>query len=459
MKYTNENRIVSRIGVAALALHLLLLCMVILSSCTNSNLQEVSTSEASEESSSESSTAFDDLPLEIQESIMYSPSEGFEHVGTRSKQDVFCFAGDIILAERPRVAYDEGGIDAIIDSGIRVLFEKSDLNVANLECAITDEAVDKADKEWTFALPTKYVKAIKESGVQLLTLANNHILDFGTDALLNTIKFLDENDILHIGAGKDIRDANKVYIKEIEGKRYAFIAASAVIPHETWKANENRAGVANGYDTFGICSNINKLKKYVDKVVVYMHWGKELEIRSSEMQKLIGRRLVDAGADLVVGTHAHVVQEIEYYNNVPIVYSLGNFVYGGTMRDMMILKATFDYSRNEKGDLEIRVFPGVANYQKASRYYDENVLKDKIDEINRKNYNCTVDYSGIVHIDNRIDNDIDLTVKPGIFETSANTETIEQSFIVEETNIIEMSEYPIVVPFEITDIVETQVVE
>ena len=147
-----------------------------------------------------------------------------------------------------------------------------------------------------------------------------------------------------------------------------------------------------------ICNRIINLKTKlaVDKVIVYIHWGKELELYSGEMQQTIGRRLVDAGADLVVGTHAHVVQEIEYYNNVPIVYSLGNFVYGGTQRDMIILQATFDYSKNEKGDLKLKVYPGIANYQKAIRYYDEEILKTKIDELNRKNRYCEIDYSGNV---------------------------------------------------------------
>lgn len=428
-----------------------------LSSCVDSVSQDAIEPASVEVTTEETTIAFEELPSEVQESIMYSPDEEFEKVGTREKKDVFCFAGDIILAEKPRIAYDKGGIDAIVDKGIRLLFNNSDFNVANLECAITDEAVSPDDKEWTFALPTKYVKAIKEAGIQLLTLANNHILDFGTDALINTINVLDENDIVHIGAGKDIREAGKIYIKEIEGKRYAFIGASAVIPKESWKATADRAGVANGYDTFEICTRIYKLKKYVDKIIVYIHWGKELEVRSGELQQLIGRRLVDAGADLVVGTHAHVVQEIEYYNNVPIVYSLGNFVYGGTMRDMIILKATFDYSENEKGDLEIKVYPGVANYQKASRYYDEAVLKDKIDEINRKNYNCKIDYSGVVHIENKVDNDIELTVKPGIFETRNNT--ADSSSQSDGLSVVDSNESITIAPFEISDVVGIQVVE
>lgn len=402
MSANYKNRITTRIANTAKLTFILLCILTSLTSCTLTNYKQTTEATTIETTPEESTLAFAELPEEEQESILYSPNEDFKHVGTRDKQDIFCFAGDIILAERPRVAYDKGGIDAIVDKGIRLLFENSDLNIANLECCITDEAVNRAEKEWTFALPTKYVNAIKEAGIKLLTLANNHILDFGTDALLNTIKVLDDNNIFHIGAGENIREASKIYIKEIEGKRYAFISASAVIPHENWKANEDRAGVANGYDTMTICNRIINLKTKlsIDKVIVYMHWGRELEIYSGEMQQTIGRRLVDAGADLVVGTHAHVVQEIEYYNNVPIVYSLGNFVYGGTMRDMIILQATFDYSENEKGDLKIKIYPGVANYQKAIRYYDEEILMRKIDELNRKNRNCVIDYAGNVNITN-----------------------------------------------------------
>ena len=439
MSANHKNRITTRIANVA-KLTLILMCILVgLTSCTLTNYKQTTEATTIETTPEESTLAFADLPEEEQESILYSPSEDFMHVGTREKQDIFCFAGDIILAERPRAAYDKDGIDAIVDKGIRLLFEKSDLSVANLECCITDEAVDKADKEWTFALPTKYVEAIKESGIKLLTLANNHILDFGADALIKTIKVLDDNNIFHIGAGENIREASKIYIKEIEGKRYAFIGASAVIPHESWKANEDRAGVANGYDTMTICNRILNLKTKlaVDKVIVYIHWGKELELYSSEMQKMIGRRLVDAGADLVVGTHAHVVQEIEYYNNVPIVYSLGNFVYGGTQRDMIILKATFDYSENEKGNLKITIYPGVANYQKASRYYDETKLKDKIDELNRKNINCKVDYSGNVNIINKVaEESIEIKVLPGIFPTTESVDIENSSDINNESNNI-----------------------
>ena len=189
-----------------------------------------------------------------------------------------------------------------------------------------------------------------------------------------------------------------------------------------------------------------------------MHWGGELEPVSRELQRLIGKRLVDAGADLVVGTHAHIVQEIEYYNNVPIVYSLGNFIYGGTMRDMILLKATFDYSKNEKGDMSIKIYPGVANYTKVSRYYDPTILNQKITEINIKNRNCTIDASGNVNINEKVDDaKIEHIVKPGIFETTTASEiaSIESNAVV-DTAPFESSSID---PFEIISSAETQIVE
>lgn len=425
-------------------------------SCS-SQIENIENSSDGLESSSEETTVdFESLPEEVKESIEYSPSKDFKKVGTREKKDEFCFVGDIILHTRPRAAYDKDGIDGIVDNGIRILFNNSDFNIANLECAITDEEITPDDKEFTFALPSKYVQVVKDLKINMLTLANNHILDFGEKGLLNTIKVLDDNGIIHIGAGKNIREADKVYIREIEGKRYAFLSASAVIPKESWKANASRAGVCNGYDTLALCTKVNRLKLYVDKVIVYMHWGGELEVVARELQKLIGRRLVDAGADLVVGTHAHVVQEIEYYNNVPIVYSLGNFIYGGTMRDMILLKATFDYSKNEKGEMSIRVYPGVANYTKVSRYYKPEVLSEKIATINHKSRNCIIDGAGNVLIKEKVDESkIKHKILPGIFETTA-AKTSTMSEIAPVSTILPIIPFPSidVVPSEMQAIPE-----
>ena len=171
-----------------------------------------------------------------------------EKILTREKKDRLVFVGDIFFSTNIRRSYNDGGVDAIISESFRKVLESSDLNIANLECSITDDDDKPYDKTYVFALPTKYASALKEIGIGLFTLANNHILDFGVDALSKTMEILDNLGIAHVGAGTTLQEAKKAYIKEIEGKKYAIIGASAVLPDVSWIASESRGGVYNGYD-------------------------------------------------------------------------------------------------------------------------------------------------------------------------------------------------------------------
>ena len=124
-----------------------------LQSCIVKEEVSANIDESSEVTIEETTIDVNSLPENVKESMEYSPSKDFKKVETREKKDEFCFVGDIILHKRPRAAYDKDGIDGIIDNGIRILFNNSDFNIANLECAITDEPITPDDKEWTFALP------------------------------------------------------------------------------------------------------------------------------------------------------------------------------------------------------------------------------------------------------------------------------------------------------------------
>ena len=325
-----------------------------------------------------------------------TPSDDFKKKATREKKDFFCFAGDIFFSDTVKKGYDTDGIDGILDESYVNKINSADLAVANLECSITDKIDNPEDKTFTFAIPTNYKKALKELNIDLFTIANNHILDYGVEALNNTIEELDKMGIAHIGAGKDIYDAKKAYIKEIDGKRYAIIGASSVLPRESWKARVDNPGVFNAYDIMSVVEDVRLLRSYFDKIIVYMHWGKELENTSNELQQKFAHYLVDAGADLIVGTHSHTVQEIEYYKGVPIVYSIGNFIYGGQRRDMMMLGAEFDYSESEKGKLKLYVYPGVSNFQKTRRYWTNEELGLKLSDLQLKSKTCFISELGEV---------------------------------------------------------------
>ena len=325
-----------------------------------------------------------------------TPSDDFKKKATREKKDFFCFAGDIFFSDTVKKGYDTDGIDGILDESYINKINSADLAIANLECSITDNIDNPEDKTFTFAIPTNYKKVLKELNIDLFTIANNHILDYGVEALNNTIEELDKMDIAHIGAGKDIYDAKKAYIKEIDGKRYAIIGASSVLPRESWKARVDNPGVFNAYDIMSVVEDVKLLRSYFDKIIVYMHWGKELENTSNELQQKFAHYLVDAGADLIVGTHSHTVQEIEYYKGVPIVYSIGNFIYGGQRRDMMMLGAEFDYSESEKGKLKLYVYPGVSNFQKTRRYWTNEELGLKLSDLQLKSKTCFISELGEV---------------------------------------------------------------
>lgn len=327
----------------------------------------------------------------------------FANVATRSKIDKIVFAGDVYFSKNVSTAYDAKGIDGIIDKNYKDIIKDADFSVANLECAITNNLVSDEKKKYMLSTSEKYLKGIKELGFNLFTLANNHILDFGVDGLMNTMNRLKSIGVDYIGAGNNEEEAAKVYYKTIDGKKYAFISASCVLPKDSWKAKEDNAGVNNGYDYAKICKQVREAKKEANNVITYIHWGTELKEKSSDEQKKFAHRLIDFGADLVIGSHPHVLQEIEYYKGVPIVYSLGNFVYGATKKDTMLLSAEFDYSEDIDGIVRLHMYPGLSNYEQVKEYWKVLDFIAKCREMQKKCDTCYVFDNGYIYSNEEVE--------------------------------------------------------
>lgn len=321
----------------------------------------------------------------------------YANVATRSKIDKIVFAGDIYFSRKVKEAYDEKGIDGIIDKNYKAIIADADFSVANLECAITDEVESDAKKDYKLSTPNKYIDGIKELGFNLFTLANNHILDFGVDGFYNTMKKLTSAGLDYFGAGKNEEEAAKIYYKTIDGKKYAFIAASSVLPKDNWKAKGENPGVNNGYDYAKICLQVKEAKKNAENVIVYIHWGIELREKATDEQKRFAHRLIDFGADLIVGAHPHVIQEVEYYKGVPIVYSLGNFVYGATKKETLLLEADFDFSENPDGNIRLHIYPGLSNYEQVKQYWKVTDFITKCKELQKKCSTCYVFDNGYIY--------------------------------------------------------------
>ena len=176
----------------------------------------------------------------------------------------------------------------------------------------------------------------------MLSFANNHTLDFGIDALVDTFETYKNSNVLYGGAGNNIDEAKEIKYIERENKKVAFLCASRVIPVTDWNATSDRPGMLTTYDPSTLLKQIEEAENNADYTVVYVHWGLEHKEYPEEYQKTLARQYIDKGADAVIGCHTHCLQGAEIYNGKPIIYSLGNFMFGGTIDRTMIVKITLD---------------------------------------------------------------------------------------------------------------------
>lgn len=268
------------------------------------------------------------------------------------------FSGDVLFSDHVLNAYEKGGgISGVLDDGYRKLIDEADFFFVNEEFPFSDRGTKAPDKQYTFRLPPSKVSMLREMSVDAVSLANNHALDFGTDALLDTCDTLDAAGILHTGAGKDLEEAKRAVEIEIQGKKVAMIGATRVIPVAEWATYGNTPGMLAAYDPKILLGEVERLAETQDYVIVFIHWGIERAERPESYQRELGQKLIDAGADLVIGAHPHVLQGIEYYQGKPIVYSLGNFIFGSSIPKTMLLEVKIE----EEKDPVLVVHPGTSS--------------------------------------------------------------------------------------------------
>lgn len=265
------------------------------------------------------------------------------------------FAGDLFLTDILQEKYDKNGASAAAAPELLSVTRSADIFMLNQEFPFgtTGEAVE--DKEYTFRVDPKYVSLLPELGVDVVTLANNHMLDYGRGPLKETLEALDEAGILHVGAGQNLEEASALKTIEAGGWTIGFLGATRVIPEHSWTASRSNSGLFTTYDPTKLLGEIQAAKQQFDYVVVYVHWGIERNTEPEEYQKSLARQYIDAGADAVIGAHSHVLQGIEYYQGKPIFYSLGNFIFANRTYETMMAELTI----TDDGT-EVRVIPCVS---------------------------------------------------------------------------------------------------
>ncbi|MCM3627158.1 CapA family protein [Paenibacillus glycanilyticus] len=271
-----------------------------------------------------------------------SPDDSVSAGAGTSDTVSLAFVGDILLAESVGDMMKQYG-DAYPYKEALFHLSEPDLTAANLEYPVTKRGIPAEDKQFVFKGDAGALPALKDSGIDIVSLANNHTLDQGVEGLLDTMTHLDKAGINHMGAGNNDTEAFAPVIKEANGIKVAYIGVSRVVPTGEWKADKNRAGVAETYDTTRTKAAIKKAKKQADLVVVMVHWGIEKSETPEQYQRDFAREYIDSGADLIIGSHPHVLQGFEQYKGKWIAYSLGNFIFSaypkGATADTGVLNA------------------------------------------------------------------------------------------------------------------------
>ncbi len=306
------------------------------------------------------------------------------------KDTTLTFAGDTMMTDA-LANFERSGTNGILDPLYQELFKQSDISMLNEEFPFSLQGTPMPDKEYTFRIPPSYVNWYTGMGVDLVSLANNHALDYGKNALMDTFSTLDAAGIRYVGAGATRERAMETQYIEANGKKFGFLAASRVIPTTSWNIEEGQPGLFCTYDPSLLIEQIKLAKQNCDYVVVYVHWGVERQAYPAEYQKQMAHQYIDAGADLVLGAHPHVLQGFEYYKDKPIVYSMGNFVFSKNIDRTMALKLVI----KPDNQTTIQVYPGKASnaYTRMCTGGEAQQIWNYLSEISS---NAVVDSNGFV---------------------------------------------------------------
>jgi len=215
-------------------------------------------------------------------------------------------------------------------SGLKGFFKRDDLTVVNLECPVSRLGSQVQTGGYHFRADPNALAPMRAAGVEVASMANNHAYDYGPTALLDTRKNLAENNIAAVGAGQDNRQALAPALFTMKGWRIAVVGLDEVIDGASSVAGRGHPGVAAGHDQEAMVEAVKAAAGMADIVIVAIHWGVELESAPTVADVSLAHRLVQAGADVIFGSHSHRLQPMETYRGRPIFYGLGNFVWPNT---------------------------------------------------------------------------------------------------------------------------------
>lgn len=276
------------------------------------------------------------------------------------------FAGDVMMDDIIGQYIQDFGVQYPWTE-VAPILSAADLSTVNLETSVSTRGETYKPSGFGFRSHPDTIAGLVYSGIDFVSLANNHSLDFGDMALADTLETLKRFDISYSGAGINHQMATKLAILERHNLKIGFLAYTSILPYEQWVAQDDRSGVAALKPEYyeQILTHITESNQLCDILIVELHWGVEYSNQVELWQRELAKKMIDAGADGIVGHHPHVLRGIEIYQNKPILYSTGNFVF--LKRDEQAGQtAIFELSINPQGFLEGLIRPIYIQYGKAT---------------------------------------------------------------------------------------------
>ena len=306
--------------------------------------------------------------------------------------------GDVMLGRKVDRMIKSNGLEYPVFE-MRDILPAADITFCNLESSLSDRGTPLPGKGiWLRGAPEN-VRVLETAGVDIVTLANNHAMDYDEAALLQTVDVLDQAGIAHIGAGKDIEAACAPYIEEVNGVKIAWLGYSEMADlffslsyPRRMRAEENVPGISP-YNIEDIIEDIDDLTEQTDIIIVTLHWGIEYTDLPQEYQVRDAHRMIDAGADIIIGHHPHCIQGVEVYNRGLIAYSLGNFIFDQDWSEKTSQGLMLNLSVNRLGWQSAEFLPIYIN--NCQPYYAKG---QKGEEILNKLSNISSSFGGILEI-------------------------------------------------------------
>jgi poly-gamma-glutamate synthesis protein (capsule biosynthesis protein) len=249
------------------------------------------------------------------------------------------FAGDVHFMERTATLLKN---PATAFGPIAATLSDADLTIVNLETAITSRGTPEP-KTYHFRTEPKAIDALKAAGIDAVTIANNHTLDFGQIGLLDTLDALHAAEFPAFGAGRDADEAYAPWLTTVKGVKIAVLGFSQVAElSKTWAPGPDKPGIAMAFDTTRAIAAVTAARKQADLVIVFNHWGEEANSCATSLQKTFAGQIAKAGADIVIGAHAHTLQGSGWLGSTFVAYGMANFLWYGTSKstETGVLKLT-----------------------------------------------------------------------------------------------------------------------